>query len=180
MTGIVFFSVADQKILQTLELPKGGCTFKGIGWSSNDKKVWITDEKGYLRSAKMNDKGSFGWSDEILLPGPDKTGSYPGGFAIDERQGLIYVALNRNNTVGIVDMKSGKLEAQIPVGVAPYSIVIKNNKAYVTNWGGRRAVAGDMSAPSSGTPVVIDKSNGVASTGTVSVVDLFPGNWCRK
>ena len=33
MTGIVFFNVSNQSIIQTLQLPKGGCTFKGIGWS---------------------------------------------------------------------------------------------------------------------------------------------------
>ena len=172
MTGIVFINVANQSIIQTLELPKGGCTFKGIGWSADDKKVWVTDEKGFLRSAKLTDKGLFGWDDQILLPGIDKDGPYPGGFAIDDNRGLIYVTLNRNNTVGIVNINTGKLEAQIPVGVAPYTIVIKDNKAYVSNWGGRIPVAGDMSAPSSGTQVVINKVNGVASTGTVSVIDL--------
>lgn len=35
MTGIVFINVANQSIIQTLELPKGGCTFKGIGWSAD-------------------------------------------------------------------------------------------------------------------------------------------------
>jgi YVTN family beta-propeller protein len=172
MTGIVFFNINNQSIIQTLELPKGGCTFKGIGWSAGDKKVWITDEKGFLRSAKMNEKGLFAWDDQLLLPGIDKTGPYPGGFAIDEKQGIIYVALNRNNTVGVVNINTGKLEAQIPVGIAPYSIVIKNNKAYVTNWGGRHPFYGDMSAPSSGSMVVIDKNTGVASSGTVSVINL--------
>lgn len=173
MTGIVFINVVNQSITQTLELPKGGCTFKGIGWSSDDKKVWITDEKGFLRSAKMNEKGLFAWDNQILLPGNDKDGSYPGGFAIDEKQGVIYVTLNRNNTVGLVNMNTGKLEAQIPVGIAPYSIVIKNNKAYVTNWGGRLPVASDMSAPSSRSKVVINKNTGVASSGTVSVINLL-------
>ncbi|MBA4140852.1 MAG: bifunctional YncE family protein/alkaline phosphatase family protein [Segetibacter sp.] len=120
----------------------------------------------------MNEKGLFAWDDQILLPGIDKDGPYPGGFAIDEKQGVIYVTLNRNNTLGVVNINTGKLEAQISVGIAPYSIVIRNNKAFVTNWGGRRPVAGDMSAPSSGSLVVIDKKNGVASTGTVSVINL--------
>lgn len=69
-------------------------------------------------------------------------------------------------------MKSNKLKTQIPVGVAPHSILIKKNRAYVTNWGGRRATSKDMTSLSSGTEVVIDKNTGIASTGTVSVIDL--------
>jgi len=172
MSGVVFFNVNNQSIIQTLELPKGGNSFTGIGWSSGDKKLWVTDEKGFLRSAKMNEKDLFAWDDAILLPGIDKDGPYPGGFAIDEKEGLIYVALNRNNTVGVVNINTGKLTAQIPVGVAPYSVVIKKDKAYVTNWGGRHPNPTDMSAPSSGSLVVIDEKTGIASSGTVSVINL--------
>ena len=172
MSNVVFFDVANQSIIQTLKLPKGGNTFKGIGWSSKDKKVWITDDQGFLRSAKMDENGSFVWDDKIILPGIDKDGSYPGGFAIDEKKGVIYVALNRNNTIGIVNLNTGKLEEQIPVGIAPYSVVIRKDKAYITNWGGRHPNSTDMTAPSSGSMVVIDKKTGIASSGTVSVMNL--------
>lgn len=171
MLDIVFINVRDQSIIQTLKLPKGGNTFKGIAWSSGNK-VWTTDEKGFLRSAKMNDKGLFTWVDAIPLPGNDNIGPFPGGFAIDEKRGVIYVALNRNNTVGIVNMNTGKVIGQIPVGIAPYSVLIKKDKAYVSNWGGRHPGSGDMAAPSSGSLVVIDKQTGVASSGTVSVINL--------
>jgi YVTN family beta-propeller protein len=173
MQNIVFFNVRTRSILQTLGLPKrGGNSFNGIGWSSGDKKLWVTDSKGFLRSAKLNDKGSFDWVDEIFLPGPDKIGSYPGGFAIDEKHGVIYVALNRNNTIGVVNINNKQLEAQIPVGIAPYSVIIKKNKAYITNWGGRQPNSSDMTGNSSGSTVVIDKRTGIASTGTVSVINL--------
>jgi len=82
------------------------------------------------------------------------------------------VALNSNNSVGVVNLNSGKLEKQIPVGIAPYSVIINKDKAYVTNWGGRHSNPNDMTALSSGTPVVIDNKTGVASSGTVSVINL--------
>lgn len=172
MSNIVFFNTENQEIQQTLDLPLGGSTFKGIGWNSKDEKVWITDDKGYLRSAKIDENGSFVWNDKIFLPGIDKGGSYPGGFAIDEKHGFIYVALNRNNTLGIVNYYTGKLEEQVQVGIAPYSVVIKLDKAYITNWGGRHSNSNDMTAPSSGSLVVIDKKTGIASSGTVSVMSL--------
>ena len=98
--------------------------------------------------------------------------AYPGGFAIDEQRGLIYVTLNRDNAVGIVNMKTNKFVTYVPVGIAPYDLLIKGDKAYVTNWGGRLPVKGDKTALSANTRVVIDPKNGVASSGTVSVIDL--------
>lgn len=172
MSDIVFFNVKNQSILQILALPKGGSSFIGIGWNSADKKLWVTDSRGFLRSAMMDEDGLFFWKDEIVLSSTDNQSSYPGGFAIDEKNGIIYVALNRNNTIGVVNLNTGKLEKQIPVGIAPYTVLISKGKAYVTNWGGRHPNSNDMSALSSGTPVVIDSKTGVASSGTVSVINL--------
>jgi YVTN family beta-propeller protein len=192
LSSIVFFDAVNQSIKQTLALPSGGNTFAGIGWSHNGTKVWTTDTRGYVRSAQMQPNGLFRWSDTILLPSKtsasggfawenevlDKALSakggraYPGGFAIDESKGFIYVTLNSNNAVGIVNIKTNKFEGLIPVSVAPYTVVIKNDKAYVTNWGGRLAVKGDKTAMSAETPVVVDAKTGVASSGTVSVINL--------
>lgn len=172
MQNIVFLNVKTQTILQTLDLPGSGNSYNGIAWSSSDNKLWITDSKGFLRSTKIDEKGSFEWEDEIYLPSLDKQSSYPGGFAIDETKGIIYVALNRNNTIGVVNLNAGKLEKQIPVGIAPYAVVIKKDKAYVTNWGGRHPDLNDMTHTSSGSSVVIDERTGIASSGTVSVINL--------
>ena len=172
MQNIVFFNVITQSIMQTLDLPGSGSSFNGIGWNSSDNKFWVTDSRGFLRSTKMDKNGLFAWEDEIKLPGFDKQSSYPGGFAIDKVKGIIYVALNRNNTIGIVNLNTKRLEKQITVGVAPYAVVIKMDKAYVTNWGGRRPDSNDMTHASSGSPVVIDQRTGIASSGTVSVINL--------
>jgi YVTN family beta-propeller protein len=192
LKDIVFFNTKSQTIKQTLNLPEGGNTFTGISWSDNGQKVWTTDTRGYLRSAKLQSSGLFAWNDTILLPSKissegkfewenevlDKSvvakggRAYPGGFVIDEKRGFIYVTLNSNNTVGIVNMKTNKFEAHIPVGIAPYAVIIKGNKAYVTNWGGRLATKGDKTAMSAGTAVVVDPKTGIASSGTVSVIDL--------
>ncbi|MDF3078919.1 MAG: Phosphoesterase family protein [Sphingobacteriaceae bacterium] len=172
MTNLVFLDVKTRGIIQTLKLPNRGNSFKGIGWSADGKKVWATDESGNLRSAKMDSNGEFAWSDVIALPGNDKKGPYPGGFVIDDSRNLIYVTLNRTNKLGIVDLNTGKLVDQIDVGVAPYAVVLKDNKAYVSNWGGRHPKEGELWAPSSGTPVLIDKETGILSSGTVSVIDL--------
>lgn len=192
LNNIIFFDVSSQAIRQTLNLPSGGNTFTGICWSDNGRRVWTSDTKGYLRSAELQADGKFAWSDEILLPSKIYTNGkfewenelldkstkstadreYPGGFVVDEKAGYIYVTLNRNNSLGIINLKTRIFEAHIPVGIAPYTVVTAGNKAYVTNWGGRRPLKGDKTAMSAGTAVVVDRKTGVASSGTVSVIDL--------
>lgn len=172
MQDIVFFNTETHIIIQTLRLPRGGSSFNGIGWTSDEDELWITDGRGSLRSISKGENNLYSWKKEFVLPGFDKQSSYPGGFAIDEKNKVIYVALNRNNTVAVVNLKTGTIERQIPVGVAPFTVVIAKGKAYVTNWGGHHPANGELTHKSSGTPVAIDKNTGVASSGTVSVISL--------
>ena len=180
MQNIVFFNIRTRSISQTLKIPGSGSSYNGIGWEPGENKVWVTDSRGSLRSARMGNDSLFAWMDEIKLPGFDTKSSYPGGFAIDGKKKILYVALNRNNTLGVVDLGTGKLKKQIPVGVAPYSVILKGNKAYVTNWGGRQPGPDDLTHKSSGSPVVIDEKTGIASSGTVSVIDLTGGKVIKE
>ncbi len=174
-SDLILFDMANQTIKQTLKLPGGGNTFAGIAWSSNDSIVWTTDTRGYIRSAKLDAEDMFEWHEEIVLKGPEKENnnrSYPGGFVIDEAKGMIYVALSRNNTLGIVNTKTMKLEAQISTGISPFSVILKGTKAYVTNWGGRIPKSGDKTGVTAGSDAVIDPKTGIGSSGTISVIDL--------
>lgn len=175
INSIVFMNALNHQIIQTLKLPGGGHTFTGIIWNDTDQKVWTSDSRGFIRSAKKSANGDFAWDDAIAIPGPtanDKSGPYPGGIAIDNQRGYLYVTLSRNNTLGLINLKTGKLESQIPTGMAPYTVLIHGNKAYVSNWAGRRPKAGDKTGPSGGSEVVVDPKTGIASSGTVSVIDL--------
>ncbi len=80
--------------------------------------------------------------------------------------------MSRNDSVGVVDVASGELQREIPVGMAPYTIHRVGRKGYVSNWGGRRPRTGDVTGPSSGSEIVVDPSTGVAASGTISVIDL--------
>ena len=172
-SDLIFFNVANKTIQQTLKLPGGGNTFAGIAWSSNDSLVWTTDTRGFIRNAKIGDDGLFGWDQEIELKGKeDKGNPYPGGFVIDESEKRIYVALSRNNSLGIVNTESMELEKEIPAGRSPFTVIVKGSKAYVTNWGGRVPNESDKTGPSGGSRVVVDPKTGIASSGTVSVIDL--------
>jgi len=175
INSIVFMNAQNHRIIQTLKLPTGGHTFTGIIWNDADQKIWTSDSRGFIRSAKKSAGAEFAWDDAIAIPGPtatDKSGPYPGGIAIDNQRGYLYVTLSRNNMLGKINLKTGKLESQIPTGMAPYTVLIQGNKAYVSNWAGRRPKAGDKTGPSGGSEVVVDPKTGIASSGTVSVIDL--------
>ncbi len=56
----------------------------------------------------------------------------PLGLAVDARGELAFVALRRAGTVAIVDVGNGKVRREIPVGAAPYDLVLHGRKAYVS------------------------------------------------
>jgi YVTN family beta-propeller protein len=62
------------------------------------------------------------------------------------------------------------------VGFAPYDVVLVGDKAYVSNWGGRRPDATSVTGPAGqGTRVRVDPVRHIASEGSVSVIDLAAG-----
>ena len=170
---LVFVDAASRVVRQVLAFPKGGNNFCGIAWSTDGERVWTTDADGFLLCAQRGGDSTFEWAQEIRLPGPaGKGNSAPGGLVLDEAAGLIYVTLSRNNTLGLVDPASQRVVQEIPAGIAPYCVVQIGEKAYVSNWGGRRPEPSDVTGPTSGSRVIVDPETGIASSGTVSVIDL--------
>jgi YVTN family beta-propeller protein len=104
-----------------------------------------------------------------------------GGIAIggtaDHR--LAVVALTFNDEAAVVDLATGASK-KIRTGIAPFGAAINPAAtiAFVSNWGGRFPRAGDTTAKTGVHPgaddVVTDK-RGIASTGTVSRIDLPNG-----
>ncbi len=87
------------------------------------------------------------------------------------------VALTFDDAVAVIDLASGKSRGTIRTGIAPFGTAINKagTAAYVSNWGGRFSGAGDVTSTTGNKPnadhVVVDK-RGIASTGTVTRVDL--------
>lgn len=106
---------------------------------------------------------------QIQLP----ANSTPAGLLFDPAGQTLCVALNKANSVAVIDIPSATITATIPVGVAPYGIATDASRThlFVTNWGGSRPQAGDVVATSAGTSVLVDHQ-GIASSGSVSVIDL--------
>ena len=104
---------------------------------------------------------------------PRRKEEIPAGLALSPDGRRLYVALNLSNRLGEFDALTGKLRRTFDVGVAPYDVVLVGDKAYVSNWGGRRPKPGDLTGPAGrGTEVRVDPVRHIASEGSVSVIDL--------
>lgn len=91
--------------------------------------------------------------------------------------GKALVPLVYNNQLAVIDLKSRAVLGRVSTGIAPFGAVLnaKGTVAYVTNWGGRRPTEKDLTAitgyEAKADKVVVD-ARGIASTGTVSRIDL--------
>ena len=75
-----------------------------------------------------------------------------------------------------MDTATGKTLRTFEVGSLPYEVVLAGNKAYVSNWGGRRPDAQSTIGPAGrGTTVAVDPVRFIANEGSVSVIDLQSG-----
>jgi YVTN family beta-propeller protein len=163
-------------------------SFTGIAYSANGSKLYASDPGGAVMVANVAADGTLSKAEKILLPVTDPSrgvsllhsegsnSANPGGLALSADGRRLYVALNMNNSLAIIDLTTNSVISEIPVGNAPHAVVVEGSLAYVTNQGGRVATGSDYTNASAGTPIVADPATGRPTTGTVSVVDL---NACR-
>ena len=187
---IVFDTTTGQAIQRYIPSMMSGGTFSsnstgsftGITYSKDGSKLLFSQDNNFVSIANVDPfSGELTPGSSVPLPSPsanpnlyNAVSANAAGLAVaDGSLGL--VALNANNTVGVINLFNSTLVSQIPVGNAPNSIVVKGNFAYVSNEGGRPATNSDFTNLSDGTPIVVDKSDAFATTGTVSVIDLRTG-----
>jgi YVTN family beta-propeller protein len=177
---LTILDVKSGKVLQQLgtgttsdpSLGDGAVGTDGPLYSPDGKTLWFPQAGNLLRFS-VNPDGTVSSKpvSTISLSGPNGA-ALPAGMALSSDAGKLYVALNGNNTLGVIDTQTNQLVKQIPVGNAPRQVVIAGNEAFVSNEGGRPANAQDFTNLSDGTPIVSDPSTAGAISGTVSVVDL--------
>ena len=165
--------LADRTVMQSLPFSQSGASFTGISLSPDGRRIYVTDAKDRICIAEFDRNNVMQWKDPIILPGPSFGGSpVPGGLGLNDKGDKIYVTLSRNNTLAIVNLSDNSI-AEVPVGVAPFSVLcFSQTKAYVSNWGGRQPVSGESVYNSSDSKVLVDPKTGIANNGAVSVVDL--------
>ena len=193
----VFDTMSGDILQEYLPFQDSSGSYGGITYSGDGKYLMFSQDSSYVALAAVGSTGLLTDYAHIPVP-PDNSfitcfanspigdygrpcgefytasTSYPGGVAIAAGRKTAYALLSQNDTLATFDLTRNPpvMTGQIRVGNAPHSILVDGDKAYVSNEGGRIASESDFTVLSAGTPIVADYTNGSATTGTVSVVDL--------
>jgi YVTN family beta-propeller protein len=180
---LTIVNLTTGKVIQRVSGQLSAPSHAPLLYSADGKTLWVSQPTGVIRFA-VNADGTVNPTPvaTITIPGPQAMGgpctSIVGcsddplatGMALTPDGSQLYVALNANNTLGVINTANNQLTSQIPVGNAPNQVVLYNGRAFVTNEGGRKAQTGDYTDESDGTPIVANPVTATPTTGTVSVV----------
>jgi YVTN family beta-propeller protein len=181
MRSLVFIDVASERVFQKLSLPEGGDPRPGFsvcGLVVHKNRIYASDAQDLVRVAVRKADGSYEWARQHIELTKPKVGKlvHPSGMALigDDK---LWVCSTRGNNVQLVDLKTGRVDSVVDVGVAPYMPVVVGNRVFVSNWGGDPPKEGESQAKTSDTPIKVDERTGIANEGTISVVEEVNGIW---
>jgi YVTN family beta-propeller protein len=163
----------DWKTNRVIErVPVGGSPgLQGIKYDSAGNRALIVAAKLPGRSIQL----SAVQDGRAEAAGRDLGSQIAGALALSGSTAA--VPLIYDNKLAIVDVSTGTITGSIKTGIAPFGAVLNKDAtvAYVTNWGGRVPSPKDLTAPTGyavqADRVVVD-ARGIASTGTVTRIDL--------
>lgn len=167
--AVVLVATKTWKVVQSIKSP-GGTSLWGMAVGKNDK-LYATNAEGEVHVFAPNPMADPQSPYVLERSIPLIADSFPCGLTLSEDQQSLYVCLSKKNAVVAVDLATGQITKVIDVGVAPLDVVRLNGMLFVSNMGGRRAQPNESTAASADTPTLVDE-RGVASHGTVSVIDL--------
>ncbi|HSA02809.1 MAG TPA: alkaline phosphatase family protein, partial [Candidatus Paceibacterota bacterium] len=155
---------------------EGQVSYTGLVFSPDGRWLFLSNVNGSVKVFQVAPDGTVTASHSIPLPpasAPRRKQEIPTGLAVSSDGRLLYVCGNLSNQLLEIDIQNGRVLRVFPVGVAPYDVVLVGDRAYVSNWGGRRPNPGDLVGPAGrGTEVKVDPIRHIASEGSVTVVPL--------
>ncbi len=158
-------------------------SFTGLVFSPDGSRLYVSNVNGDIKVFAVEHDRLTPLA-TLALPesGNSKRRSeLPSGLAVSPNGRLLYVALNLGNRLAEIDAQTGKAQRVWDVGMAPYDVAVVGDKAYVSNWGGRRPGKGDLTGPGGrGTQVRVDPVRSIASEGSVTVIDLHTGRFSSE
>ena len=155
---------------------EGQISFTGLAFSPDGTRIYLANVDGNVKVFGVKGTGKVVGLFSIPLPrakAPGRRAEIPAGIAVSPDGKRLYVALNLSNRLAELDAASGRVLRLWDVGFAPFSVTLAGQKAYVSNWGGRRPEGECTTGPAGqGTLVRVDPVRHIASEGSVSVIDL--------
>ena len=157
--------------------PKAQLSYTGLAFAPDGSRIYLANVNGDVKVFGVGPDQKISPLFSIPLPPANakgRTNDIPTGIAVSRDGRKIYVVLNLSNRLAELDAATGKVLRVWEVGMAPFDVVLGKNKIYVSNWGGRRPDPDSVTGPSGlGTRVRAD-ARGIASEGSVSVIDPAP------
>ena len=181
MDDLVFLDAASGVIRQILPVPaadkkKDPPGFSVVGLQVRGEFVYATGAPRHVRVARRAANGKYAWTESRLLAAPRDGGEADAAGVLPLSGEELLVTSTRGNSVQL--LKGNQVKQTISVGVAPYMICRpRPDRCYVSNWGGDRPAAGDVTGDTTGSPVRIDPRTRVANEGTVSILALVGDAW---
>ncbi len=162
----------------------GQLSYTGLIFSPDGRRIYLSNVNGSIKVFHVAEDGKVSPLHSLALPestAPGRKQEIPSGLALSKDGAKLYVCLNLSNSLAEIDTASGKVLRTFPVGVAPYDVVVRGGRAWVTNWAGRRPKADSQTGSiGRGTVARVDPVRGIASEGSVSVIDLVSGHLVRE
>ncbi|MDB5390446.1 MAG: hypothetical protein JWM11_6092 [Planctomycetaceae bacterium] len=154
----------------------GQVSYTGLIFSHDGKRIFLSNVNGSIKVFSVNAAGIIHPSHTIALPdalAPRRKPEIPSGLALSTDDAKLYVCGNLSNRLLEIDTAKGTVSRSFDVGMAPYDVVLAADKAFVSNWAGRRPGAADLTGPAGrGTNVRVDPLRHISSEGSVSIVRL--------
>ena len=175
-------SPVSQQILDRNE--KDQLSFNGLIFSPSGDRVYMSNTNGSILVFNVSRAGQI--APHISWPLPlianrRRNVEIPSGLTTSIDGSKLYVCGNLSNQLLELDTKTGKMLRAFDVGVAPYDVALMGEKAYVSNWGGRRPGPNDVTGPAGqGTLVRVDAVRHIANEGSVSVVNVEQGGVVKE
>ena len=155
---------------------EGQVSFTGLEFSPDGTRIYLANVEGNVKVFGVRSTGKVVGLFSIPLPPaklPGRGAEIPAGLAVSPDGKRLYVALNLSNRLAELDTASGQVLRLWDVGFAPFGVALADQKAYVSNWGGRRPDGQCVTGPAGhGTLVRVDPVRHIANEGSVSVIDL--------
>ncbi len=170
------FPSDQQKVPPPDEDKQGQVSYTGLVFSPDGSSLYLANVNGSVEVFSLQRDGNFSGATAIVLPAADaprRKEEIPTGLAVSPDGRRLYVCGNLSNRLFELDAATGAVLRSWDVGVAPYDVALAGNKAFVSNWGGRRPDGRSAAGPAGqGTQVRVDPVRYIANEGSVSVIDL--------